>query len=85
MLHARQNRTSGPADSPDRGHRDQDGQVSVEYALAAAVFVAAAIAVFGLFPALGMGHWVDNVGRAVLVRIDDTADFEPVARELMDR
>ncbi len=64
---------------------DQAGQISVEYALTAAVFVAVAVAVLGFFPALGLGRWVDTVGRAVLVRVDGAADSGSVARELMDR
>jgi len=84
MLRVRQNQTSDSADSPARGG-DQTGQVSVEYALAAAVFVVVAAAVFGLFPAFGMGRWVDTVSRAVLVRVDGPADSGSVTRELMDR
>ena len=84
MSRAHKNQTSSPTDSSAR-RGDQTGQISVEYALAAAVLVAVASAVIGLFPAIGIGRWVDTVSRAVLVRVDGVADSGSVARELMDR
>lgn len=84
MSRIRQNRTTGLRDSPTGGG-DQTGQISVEYALAAAFFVAVAAAVLGLFPAVGIGRWVDTVGRAVLVRVDGATDAGALARELTDR
>ncbi len=84
MMRASGNQTSGSADSSARGG-DQAGQISVEYALAGAVLVAVAVAALGVFPALGLGRWVDTVGRTVLVRVDGAADFGSVAQELMDR
>lgn len=84
MSRADHGQTSGTADSSTWGG-GQAGQISVEYAMAAAVFVAVAIAIIGFFPALGLGRWVDAVGDAVLVRVDGVADSGSIARELMDR
>ncbi len=65
--------------------RDESGQMSVEYALAAALFVALAAAAIAIFPAAALNRWVEAVGDVMLVKVSDPRDVAEIIRELTER